>query len=169
VHEGAAQRDQRSGKQLAVAVVAGGRYSAPQAVEAGVDRARGHGRFAGLHLRQHGRPPGDPRTGRYDGRGGGLVKRWTRIDPELALEELRACRGLARRRVGIARGTQAAHEKDVRVFVERVEPHELGGVIRRLVGFAAGKQCKRGLVEHRGRRAGDVAALVLEPCLEAGA
>jgi hypothetical protein len=51
VDEGAAQRDQRSGEELGIVDVPGGRDGAPHAVETGLDRAGGERRFAGFDPR----------------------------------------------------------------------------------------------------------------------
>jgi hypothetical protein len=57
----------------------------------------------------------------------------------------------------------------VRVLVVRIQAHEMSGMAPRGVGFAARQQGERRLVEHGGRRTGDVTALVLEPVFEARA
>ena len=56
----------------------------------------------------------------------------------------------------------------MRLLVEFVERHELGGQIDRLACGSGRKPRRRGLPEHGGGQTGHVAALSKEPCLERG-
>ena len=76
---------------------------------------------------------------------------------------------MAGRRLSIARGTEAADEQDVGVFIVGVQPHELGCALDRRYGLASPEQRERRLMENRARHPRDVPTLALEPQLEAGA
>jgi hypothetical protein len=121
---------------------------APQPGEAGVDRAGRDRRFSRLDLCEHGGPPGDPWNGRGGRHDGGRAQRGARRDPELSLEKPRAGRHLAGGCLGLPGRAEAAHQEDMRALVVRVEPHDLGGMIRRGVGLPAGEQREGCFAKH---------------------
>ena len=169
VDERAPERDQRPREELAVVDASSGRDGAAQTVETGFDRAGGERGLAGLDLRPHCRAPRDTSHNRHLGGGSRRAKSSSRLDAQLASEELGACLDVTRRSLGIARDTQAADEQDVGVLLVGVEPYELRGVMRRVGGLSSREQRERSLMEHGACRPRDVTALALEPHLEAGA
>jgi hypothetical protein len=62
-----------------------------------------------------------------------------RFDAEVSPEELGRGRDVAPGGVRATCRLQTTNQEDVCVLVVGIEPHELGGVVRRLVGFAARK------------------------------
>ena len=103
VDERAPERDQRPREELAVVDASSGRDGAAQTVETGFDRAGGERRLAGLDLRPHRRSPRDASRNRHLGGGSRRAKSSSRLDAQLASEELGACLDVTRRSLGIAR------------------------------------------------------------------
>ncbi len=167
VDKRAAERDERARQELEVVEPPGRGDRLAHPLDARLDGSRAERRLARLDLRKHGGSPRDAdlRSFRHRGRG---AERGGRVDAQLAEQERCRRRRPALGRFVITRDVQAANEEDVGVLVIRAHAHELRSVAGRLLGLAACKKRERGLVEHGARDSRDVAALVLEPELEAG-
>ena len=138
----------------------------PEPRDAGLGRPRGHGGGARLDQNAHRSRPRHSHADRSDGVVGRRPEGRARVHAELEAEELRARLDLTHRGVGFPACPQASDQEDMRVLVEGIEPHEVGGVVAGPLRVSAGKECERRLVQHRGGRPGNVAALVLQPVLE---
>ena len=86
--------------------------------------------------------------------------------PSSRRKSSRAAHDLARRGEPVARRGEAAHEQRLEVLVERVQPNEAGGEIRRCAGVARAEPRQRRLAQHGFRGRAEMAALGHEPDLE---